>query len=112
MKKLLIILLVLLCGIACNRNKQVQSQNTYLEEMDKGWTSLGSVPTYRVGSDGIMHCCTDCARLDYQVINGETRYRICYALSAYYNVVRNPEYGSSSRYGNYHYKAGPYYLNL
>lgn len=112
MKKLLFILLVLACGIACNRNKQVQPLN-YFEEMDKGWTSMGKIPTYRVESDGVMHCCSDCARLDYIVINGETRYRIYYPLeSAYYNIVKNPEYGTNSRYGQFQYKAGSYYLNL
>lgn len=81
--------------------------------MDEGWTKLGSIPTYSLESDGMMHCCTDCARLDYQIINGVTRYRIFYPLhSTYYNVVRNPEYRTISRYGNYAYKAGPFYLNL
>ena len=117
MKKALIILFALFCTISCKENTtqghHSLGERPDWEELDRGWTSIGDVPTYRAESDGVMHCCIDCARLDYQVINGETRYRIFYPLdSRYYNIVRNPEYGTSSTYGRFQYKAGPYYLNL
>ena len=109
---LLTTVLLFSCGTRSN-NKKNELPKSKWEIMDEGWTSLGSIATYRIESDGVMHCCSDCARLDYQVVNGETRYRIFYPLeSSYYNVVKNPEYRTNSRYGNYEFKAGHYYLNL
>lgn len=96
-----------------NRSRNQQPEKTYWEKMDEGWTSLGHVTTYDQDSYGTVHSCSDCARLDYRVVNGETRYRIFYPLhSTYYNVTRNPNYGSSAWYGAYEYKAGNIYLNL
>ncbi|MBR7027758.1 MAG: hypothetical protein IKI13_09360 [Bacteroidales bacterium] len=117
MRKALIILLALFCMVSCKENT-THSQHSLREppkweELEKGWSHMGDVPTYRLESDGSMYCCVDCARLDYQVINGETRYRIFYPLDdRYYNIVKNPEYGTNSAYGRFQFKAGPYYLNL
>ena len=117
MKRLSFVCLVIsvLCSCRGNSNSgyYIPSPSSEWEAIEKGWTHLGTIATYSIGSDGMMHCCSDCARLDYQIINGVTRYRIYYPLdNSYYNVFENPEYGTSSRFRSFKYKAGHYYLNL
>jgi len=109
---LLLVMIPLLLSCAGNNNRKNKMPPPPWEEMEKGWTHMGTIATYSLESDGRIHCCSDCARLDYQVVNGATRYRIFYPLESSYIVFENPEYGTNSRFRDYKYKAGHYYLNL